>query len=297
MDNQDIKEPYFSMLVRLPLVSYAFIMNYIEVLNEKCIDINHVHDCFELCICLENKLSVKADGYNHVLNPGDFILIMPGTPHNVVFEPDIKKKYLIMILDFLNDDEFNEKKRPLMAKINRLSQSVSFARGACPVGDIIAILIKIDEELRAKRDGWFLLFRGHCLEILFHCLREVGTPLSEEPTGTIKPNLAIEIKKYIQDNYDKKISLEDIANALHTSPRNAQRAFSDYFGVSCAKTINLYRMNYAKSYLTGTDLPINEIAERVGLSSAQLLNRLFRENEHMTANEYRAMKKVCSAHA
>ena len=284
---------YCPMLIKLPLSAYTINMNYAEVLDETCVDMNHVHDSYEICFCLENRLAVSAGGRDHTLLPGDFLLIMPGTPHNVIFEPDYEKKYFLMVFDVPHIDleEYDDANRPFVTKINQLSRLELVARGGRPVEKISAIVDKMETELHNKNMGWLFLFRGHCVEFLFYCLREILAPVTESPKEVKNLNLAIEIKKYIQSNYSRKITLQDISDALHTSPRHAQRIFTDYFGVSYAKTLNLYRMNYAKNYLTRTNLSIDEIAERVGLSSAQAMSRLFREHERMSVNEYRVMQK------
>ena len=198
---------------------------------------------------------------------------------------------MIFDLPYIGVDEYDEANRPLVTKINQLSRLELVARGGCPVEKINEIVNKMEKELLKERMGWLFLFRGYCMEFFFHCLREVLEPVTESPKEMSSLNLAIEIKKYIQSNYSRKITLEDISDALHISPRHAQRIFSDYFGVSYAKTLNLYRMNYAKNYLARTNLTIDEIAERVGLSSAQAMSRLFREHERMSVNEYRVMQK------
>ena len=286
------KKLYCPLLITLPLASYAVNMNYLEILDETFIDTNHVHDFFELCFCLEHKLTMKASNRDHILHPGDFLLIMPGTMHNVIYEPDEKKKYFIMIFNVPHVDENDEEKRPLMTRLNQLSLSKLVARGNHQVDEITAVIAKMEREWHDKSTGWFFLFRGYCLEFLFYCLREVIEPVIEYPKEEKHLNLAIAITKYMHNNYSEKITLRDIVNHLNTSPRHAQRIFSDYFGVSCAKTLNLYRMNYAKNYLTGTDLSINEIAQRVGLASPQAMNGLFLEHEKMTVNEYRKTHKA-----
>ena len=101
------------------------------------------------------------------------------------------------------------------------------------------------------------------------------------------PNLAIQITKYSYANHDQVITLQYIADALHISPRHISRLFYEYFGTGFAKTLSIYRLNYAKNYLCDTDLPVEEIASLVGFSTPTALYRLFKATEGMSIAEYR----------
>ena len=89
-------------------------------------------------------------------------------------------------------------------------------------------------------------------------------------------------------NYHKNISVQDIADTFYISPRHVNRMFEDYFGQSFKRTLNIYRLNYAKNYLLDTDYSTEKIAALVGLSSPKMLYQLFREIEGMTLGEFRA---------
>jgi AraC-like DNA-binding protein len=237
---------------------------------------------------------MKAGDKEYLLSPGDFLLIMPGTPHSVIFNPAKEKKYFVMAFELPHLEENDEQNRPLVTKIKKLSCTLLVARGFCCLSETTEILDKMEKELIERKTGWLFMFRGYCLEFLIHCLREVIEPANETPKETDNLNLAIEIINYMRSYYNQKITLKDISDILHVSSRHAQRIFKDFFGVSYARTLNLYRMNYAKNYLINTDLSIDEIAELVGMSSAQTLYKLFREQEKMSINEYRVMQKELS---
>ena len=285
---------YCPLMIKLPLADYAVNLSYVEILDNNYIDMHHQHDSYEICYCLENKLkiSVKEDEYK--LLSGEFMLLMPGTRHYVKPEHGKTYKYFVMVFDLTTAGEYNEKTRPLATKLHNLSLVEHFVRGSCSLDEINPIINKMERELNRKETGWLFLFRGHCLEFLFYCLRTVIGQIHEEPKEADYLNLAIEISKYIQANFSKRITLTDIANELHISSRHAQRIFKDYFGISFTKALNLNRINQVKGDLVNTNLSINEVAERAGLSSAQPLYRLFREQENMSINEYRIMHKSIS---
>ena len=86
----------------------------------------------------------------------------------------------------------------------------------------------------------------------------------------------------------RTVSVQDIADTFYISPRHVNRVFEDYFGQSFKRTLNIYRLNYAKNYLLDTDYSTEKIAALVGLSSPKMLYQLFREIEGMTLGEFRA---------
>ena len=291
MELQDKSSLYYPSLIKIPLSFHTINVSYVEILNENCIDMNHVHSCYEICLCLDNNITVKAGNREYKLLPGEFLFIMPGTPHYVLYNPAEKREYIIMVFEFPHIDEDDEQKFPLVTKTKKLSRMEFAVLGICQVSEVRARLDKMECEVADKKIGWSFLFRGYCLEFLIFCLRDVLTPVNESPIRQQNLNLAIEITKFMQNNYNRKITLTDIADALFISTRHAQRIFTDFFGISYTKALNLYRLNYAKDFLANTNFTIDEITERVGLSSTQALYRLFRENERISINEYRAMNK------
>ena len=94
--------------------------------------------------------------------------------------------------------------------------------------------------------------------------------------------------KYMHANYNKNITVQDIADVFYVSPRHINRVFEEYFGQSFKRTLNIYRLNYAKNYLIDTSYPVERIAELVGFSSPKTLYQLFKEHEGMTVSEFRA---------
>ena len=129
------------------------------------------------------------------------------------------------------------------------------------------------------------LYQQYLITILRCILGGAAQPQQPEPA---KINLSIAITKYMHANYHKNISVQDIADTFYISPRHVNRVFEDYFGQSFKRTLNIYRLDYAKNYLLDTDYSTEKIAALVGLSSPKMLYQLFREIEGMTLGEFRA---------
>ena len=151
----------------------------------------------------------------------------------------------------------------------------------CAIGAGIFLITRLVSKPLTKEDA-----RGQTGIVYDSSAIEGGWDnLSPEPA---KINLSIAITKYMHANYHKNISVQDIADTFYISPRHVNRVFEDYFGQSFKRTLNIYRLNYAKNYLLDTDYSTEKIAALVGLSSPKMLYQLFREIEGMTLGEFRA---------
>jgi AraC-like DNA-binding protein len=89
---------------------------------------------------------------------------------------------------------------------------------------------------------------------------------------------------------------EDLAEALQTSPRTLRRSL-DEMGTSYLALADTARCKHATELLTGTNLSINEIAERLGFSEGRALRRAFKRWTGRTAAEYRQEKGTALASA
>jgi AraC family transcriptional activator FtrA len=85
----------------------------------------------------------------------------------------------------------------------------------------------------------------------------------------------------------RPLSVEDLAARLNVSPRTLARRFADQVGQSPGAWLLSRRVAEARTLLEQTDLPVDAIAMRVGLSSAVNLRRRFRNQLGTTPGAYR----------
>lgn len=92
---------------------------------------------------------------------------------------------------------------------------------------------------------------------------------------------------YIQDNYDKKILLEDLASLLNMN----KNYFSKYFHQAIGKTpityINVYRCEKAAELLKSSDLKVLDISFMVGFENFSYFIRRFKEHKRYSPIQYR----------
>jgi AraC family transcriptional activator FtrA len=88
------------------------------------------------------------------------------------------------------------------------------------------------------------------------------------------------------------LSVADLAAHLNVSPRTLARRFADQLGTSPGAWLLFRRVAEARTLLEETDLPVEAIAARVGLTSAVNLRRRFRTQVGTTPGAYRRAFRI-----
>ncbi|MFI6453048.1 GlxA family transcriptional regulator [Streptosporangium amethystogenes] len=109
----------------------------------------------------------------------------------------------------------------------------------------------------------------------------------ELPTTGPVPDSLAPLLDWITANLDRPLTIEDMAARSGLSPRTLSRHFTDQFGVSPGRWLLDRRIASTRALLEETDLPVETIAQRVGLSSAVNLRRRFHKALHTTPAAYR----------
>ena len=92
---------------------------------------------------------------------------------------------------------------------------------------------------------------------------------------------------YIQENYQRLLTIQELAGLLHLSEPYFMRFFKKHTGMTCVDYMNDYRMERAVELLQTTNLSIMEISMQVGMHNISYFNRLFKKKYQMTPKEYR----------
>ena len=92
---------------------------------------------------------------------------------------------------------------------------------------------------------------------------------------------------YIQQHYREKLTLEDVARQVNLSPFHFSRVFKQYAGCAPMEYAQKIRMDMAKCLLKTTDLPIEQIAERVGYGSSSSFANMFTQKVGLSPTQFR----------
>ncbi|MFI6638953.1 GlxA family transcriptional regulator [Streptomyces sp. NPDC050504] len=110
---------------------------------------------------------------------------------------------------------------------------------------------------------------------------------AELPTsGPVADSLA-PLLDWLAARLDQPVSVTEMALRAQVSPRTLTRRFTEQLGISPGRWLLDRRIAATRALLEETDLPVETIAHRVGLSSAVNLRRRFHEALRTTPAAYR----------
>lgn len=120
-------------------------------------------------------------------------------------------------------------------------------------------------------------------------LKNSGNGSSNDDEKLERSNLvAVKLaKQYIMENYNKNITLKDVADNVFLSQNYLSELFKREVGEGFYEFLLMYRISVAKNLLVTTNLRIYEIAESIGYNDPVTFGRAFKKLTGYTPNGYR----------
>lgn len=97
------------------------------------------------------------------------------------------------------------------------------------------------------------------------------------------------VSEFIENNMERTISLDELAQVCHLHPTHFIRAFKKKTGETPARYIQLRKMETAKRLLEETQLPLSEIMNIVGMVDAAQFSKKFHSFYGKSPSSYRKL--------
>lgn len=148
-------------------------------------------------------------------------------------------------------------------------------------------------ELQEQRDGyWSCRGRTYFIEIII-LLERISSSQSEAalpPSAVISAHdlaLLERAVKFIEINYSKEITLEDIVTFSRSNHTTLTALFKKKYGTTPFKYLLTYRIEIAKKQVSFTSVPLKNIATQCGFKTVQHFARIFKNYVGETPASYR----------
>lgn len=93
--------------------------------------------------------------------------------------------------------------------------------------------------------------------------------------------------RYIMENFEKDIGLQDIVECCGINATSLNKAMKQRVGRTAKEYLSNYRIRIARDLLASTDKPIKEIALQCGFKTVQHFSRVFRRRVKCSPAEFR----------
>ena len=229
----------------------------------KLSDMANWHHNIELQLCCEGSGFLILDGVRTEIGVGDIVAVNCNTIHFTGTDDYIKYHCIIIDNDFCissgidcSDIQFeNTFKNPLI--MNSIIETVE--------------IYKNPDDICYKAKLQYLI-----LKILIE-IRTYHTKSISVPKYDIK--FFKEVKDailYIQSNYDKKITLEELSKETYIDKYTLSKKFKEFTGITIVNYINNYRCKMALSMIQNGE-QINNAARLCGFNNISFFTKTFKK--------------------
>lgn len=252
---------------------------------------SHRHKELEMLLVTEGELRTLLNNRDLVLHEGEGLFINSGVSHGFVANSHEGANYISII--FCTDCIAGTEDAKLVSRyIEPIVKAREFEyvplRGSGWANDICDMIRQMQSVLSSKRPGYELklkiMLSEAWLTLYENCIPDLGD--NRSVSHTEKKRIDV-LRKYIQENYADRITLDDIAAAAHISRGECCRIFKRLYDTTPFQYLVHYRLTRSVYYLSETDKSISQIAQSVGFCSSSYYTKCFRAEYNCTPLKYR----------
>ena len=234
-----------------------------------------------LVLLLSGSCSVNIRGQEYLAEAGSTIYV----PADEFYTVSTPKGMSVMWLLF----DAYERKAPLTLTEIKCIPGLPVLTTTGPKSNLFSLLAKNMVELWPYpwREG-SLLCKANLLELLSRLIS-----LAREQEIQTQSEIQIAVlngKWYIEANFQKALTLDEISHHVGLSKYHFARSFKDEYGIAPLQYQLHLRMQQAKKLLELRHLNITEISSLIGYSSVNAFSRAFRREFGASPTEYLASK-------
>ena len=241
---------------------------------------HHWHSEIEIIRILSGELNIRLNNKEYLAKKGDIIFVNPETVHGAI-PTDCTYECIVCYIDFLcktdssckffiesllnheyrlqehtpfGNSEFHSSANTLFDTLNHKSSGYKFK----VIGALYALLgVMIDEHMYTSADGNSIDADKYILKLK-------------------------KVLSFIRNNYDKTLSLDDMANAAGMSSKYFCYYFKKLTKKSPVEYLNSYRIECASRMLLNSDKSVTEIAYSCGFNDLSYFIKTFKNIKGVT---------------
>ncbi|MGN0908120.1 MAG: AraC family transcriptional regulator [Succinivibrio sp.] len=273
-------------------LEFPFDYHYIDRDHPRFVMPYHYHSALEISKVLKGGIDIRLNERRYSLLEGDCIIIPGnvvhgGTPHT----QDTVYRCVVFSIDMLMDVE-----KPPCSFLNRMARGqilisecyrASSAPGVCAAVDRLFSVVAPPSPGAARSP---LLAMAHVLEVFGEVERIGAYRLTAEamPERYAKHlDKVSKLFRYIHDNYQRQITLKDMAGVAGMTPKYFCRFFHELTGKRPMEYLNAFRIESAAGLLLSGSVSVGQAAEACGFRDPCYFAKLFKRYRGQSPSGFR----------
>ena len=250
----------------------------------------HWHPEIEITYVQKGTMCYKVNHMVYHLKEGDIVFNNSGALHSGTMENQKDCAYIPVTFDSrliygffqstVNSKYVDPVIQDSMLPAICIDQSEPWHK---PFREYLLRIIDLDE----KKPDFYVLDITICLQSMWRLLLE---HITYEPQASRENSLEYDrIKKilsYIEENYQNKITLNDIAGHIHLCESECTRLFKRHMNTTLFAFLQEYRIERSLEFLQD-DQPVSAVADKAGFSDPNYYSKVFAKIKGCSPREYR----------
>ena len=250
----------------------------------------HWHPEIEITYVQKGTMCYKVNHMVYHLKEGDIVFNNSGALHSGTMENQKDCAYIPVTFDSrliygffqstVNSKYVDPVIQDSMLPAICIDQSEPWHK---PFREYLLRIIDLDE----KKPDFYELDITICLQSIWRLLLE---HITYEPPASRENSLEYDrIKKilsYIEENYQNKITLNDIAGHIHLCESECTRLFKRHMNTTLFAFLQEYRIERSLEFLQD-DQPVSAVADKAGFSDPNYYSKVFAKIKGCSPREYR----------
>lgn len=267
------------------MVSEEFQISHIKRNGEYQMAQSHSHEYYELYYLVDGSSKMFIGHSLHYIEAGGLLLLRPEALHRASYTGDRTAERITV--------SFHPKLlSPLLEVCSREETELLLGQQVIVVPVLFRPFIehladKIEEELKAGDRLSVFLAGNHLYEILSTAVRHGHKQAESRPDAT--EVLIQKAARYICRNYDKTLTLAEMAEFSHMTPSYFSRCFKKITGFGFKEYVIYVRVAQAEKLLSQTAKTVTEIASDCGFGDGNYFGDTFKRVKGMSPRAYRQM--------
>lgn len=244
----------------------------------------HWHASVEIIRVLKGELSITLDNKNFVAKSGDVVFVNSETIHGATPE-NCEYECLVFPLSFLKSgnrtcNRFLEDLTDKNCKLDFLPRSE----------ELKACANELFKTVKERKNGYQFVAIGLVNQLIGWFIATDQYSYETDGLNVKDEQKVLKLKRtlaFIRENFDKEITLDEIAVAAGFSTKYFCSFFKSMTGKSPVEYLNSYRVERACRKLLGSDLTITQIAYGSGFNDLSYFIKTFKNLKGCPPSVYR----------